>query len=82
MEYNSIHLSKHLKNVLRLIPDNIEPMEHSRNGLSDGEIIEHALQHDLPVFISIDGSLDDNGIATVSISVVAPDIRESDSALE
>jgi hypothetical protein len=44
--------------------------------------MEHALQHDLPVFISIDGSLDDDGIATVSISVVASDIKESDSALE
>lgn len=65
-EYNSIHLSKHLKNVLCLIPKNIEPMEHSRDGLSNQEIID----------------LNDDGIATVSISIVAPDIRESDSALE
>lgn len=82
MEYNSIHLSKNLKNVLCLIPDDIKPMKHSRDGLSNQEIIEHALQHYLPLFISIDGSLNDDGIATVSIRVAAPDIRESDIALE
>jgi hypothetical protein len=36
------------------------------------------MQHDLPIFVSIDGSLDDLGITTVSISIVARDIKMSD----
>ena len=82
MEYNNAHLSEHLAHILRLAPDNTEPCQLDREALSDQEIIDQALQHDLPIFISIDGSLSDDGIATVSISIVAPDIRESDMALE
>jgi hypothetical protein len=44
----------------------------------DHEILEHALQHDLPIFVSIDGSLNENGVATTSISIVAPDIDDQD----
>ena len=44
----------------------------------DHEIIEDALQHDLPIFVSIDGSIDDSNLATTSISIVAPDIRDTD----
>jgi hypothetical protein len=47
----------------------------------DHKILEHALQHDLPIFVSIDGSLDENGVATTSISsisIVAPDIDDQD----
>jgi hypothetical protein len=40
------------------------------------------IQHDLIIFISIDGSLDEDGIVTVSISIIAPDIQESDITLE
>jgi hypothetical protein len=43
--------------------------------------LDHSTLHDLPIFVSIDGSKDDVGIATVSI-IVAPDIHESDVALE
>lgn len=57
-------------------------MPINNEALSDQEILDQALEHDLPVFVSIDGSLDDQGIATVSITVVAPDIRECDIALE
>jgi hypothetical protein len=39
------------------------------------------MQHDLPIFASIDGSLE-NGIATTSLSVVAPHIFDSDEAQE
>ena len=37
-----------------------------------------ALQHDLPIFVSIDGSLDKHGIATTSICILAPDIWDED----
>jgi hypothetical protein len=40
--------------------------------------MEHASQHDLPIFVSIDGSVDDLGIATSTVSILAPDIRETD----
>ncbi len=40
---------------------------------------EYATQHDLPVSISIDGSYGEDGIATTSICIVAPDIRDTDT---
>jgi hypothetical protein len=36
------------------------------------------MQHDLPIFISIDGSIDENGYAFSTIFIVAPDIRNTD----
>jgi hypothetical protein len=45
--------------------------------LSDMEILDAALQHDLPIFVSIDGSFDDEGVACTTISVLAPDIRDT-----
>jgi hypothetical protein len=48
--------------------------------MSDEEIILNAMQHDLPLFVSIDGNLNNrNGNATVSISIVAPDIAKNRS---
>ncbi len=44
----------------------------------DHEFIEQATQHDLPIFISIDGSLDDNEKATVTKSIIAPDIGDAE----
>jgi hypothetical protein len=75
-------MSIHLSNILRLNSQQTEPWQHNPNTLCDQEIIDEALQHDLPIFISIDGGLDNNGVATVSISIIAPDIREHDLALE
>jgi hypothetical protein len=46
--------------------------------LSDMEILDTALQHDLPICVSIDGSFDDDGVACTSIGVLAPDIRDTD----
>jgi hypothetical protein len=46
--------------------------------IPDYAIIDQALQHDLPVVVSVDGSLDKDGIATTSISILAPDIRDDD----
>ena len=82
MTENSSRLSQHLEKILRLYPNNMEPWIHNALALSDQEILDQALQHDLPIFVSIDGSREENGIATVSISIVAPDIREADLALE
>ena len=45
--------------------------------LLNSEILDYATQHDLPIFVSIDGSLN-NKKATVSISIIAPDIRDND----
>jgi hypothetical protein len=81
MHQNSVQLSEHLKASLRLNPENSNPWPINSEALSDQEILDQALEHDLPVFVSIDGSLDDQGVATVRITIVAPDIRECDIAL-
>jgi hypothetical protein len=82
MDQNSIKMSEHLVATLRLNPDNSDPWAKNMDALSEQEIMDQALLHDLPIFISIDGSLDDHGVATVSTSIVAPDIQEMDVALE
>jgi len=46
--------------------------------MMDPEIINFATQHDLPIFVSIDGSLDNKGITTTTVSVVARDIKDKD----
>jgi hypothetical protein len=48
------------------------------NSMMDPEIINFATQHDLPIFVSIDGSLDNKGITTTTVSVVARDIKDKD----
>ena len=82
MQFNSEDMAEHLFQLLCLDPQKTEPWQHNPNALCDQEIIDQALQHDLPLFISIDGGLDDNGIATVSMSITAPDIQEQDITLE
>jgi hypothetical protein len=79
---NSMHLVDHLLSILKLQQENQgDPAPRNNPGrqcLSDHEIIELALKHDLPIFVSLDGSRDEQGIATISMSIVAPDIREED----
>eukprot|EP00590_Aulacoseira_subarctica_P005294 CAMPEP_0172416722 /NCGR_PEP_ID=MMETSP1064-20121228/3216_1 /TAXON_ID=202472 /ORGANISM="Aulacoseira subarctica , Strain CCAP 1002/5" /LENGTH=1681 /DNA_ID=CAMNT_0013154579 /DNA_START=343 /DNA_END=5384 /DNA_ORIENTATION=- len=82
MDQNSTKMSEHLVATLRLNHDNSDPWAKNLDALSEQEILDQALLHDLPIFVSIDGSLDDHGVATVSTSIVAPDIRETDVALE
>ena len=48
------------------------------NYMMGPEIINFATQHDLPIFVSIDGSLDNKGITTTTVSVVAQDIKDKD----
>jgi hypothetical protein len=50
-------------------------MSYNYRRLLNNKILEFVTQHDLPVFVSIDGSLVENE-ATVSISIIAPDIRD------
>ena len=82
MQENSENLTKHLFSILRLKPniieEEIDDILPSEMSITDSEIFDYATQHDLPVFVSIDGSLDENGIATVSVSIVAPDIEDTD----
>jgi len=83
MRENSKLMAKHLINILRLNSyapegsDNDSAVSHT--WLHDSEILEYATQHDLPVYISIDGSYGDNGIAFTSICIVALDIRDTDT---
>jgi len=50
-------------------------MSYNYRRLLNNKILEFVTQHDLPVFVSIAGSLVENE-ATVSISIIAPDIRD------
>jgi len=79
MTENSENLAKHLMDILRLKSDTREDIQHETDngsvGIMDFEIIEYTRQHDLPIFVSIDGSVNEDEIATTSISIVAPDIR-------
>jgi hypothetical protein len=37
------------------------------------------MQHDMPIFLSVDGSFDKQGVATTTVSIIAPDIRYTDN---
>ncbi len=55
---------EHLVNVLRLRTELSEDSTNIRainNTISDHEVFELAMQHDLPIFVSIDGSLYNSG---------------------
>jgi len=84
MDRNSSHLAEHLFKILRLNPINQPEDEQSSQRyfdtsiyLTDQEIFDHATLHDLPICLSIDGSLGEDGIATTTVRIVAPDIRET-----
>ncbi len=86
MQHNSRQLSAHLKNTLCLSnndldAENIHDMRDIHRPLYNAEILEIATRGDLPIFVSIDGSLS-NGSATVSCSIVAPDIKHNDIDME
>jgi hypothetical protein len=72
MQDNSKMMSAHLKSVLCLNTDEDEENEHGNKYLSNNEVLEFAMQNDLPIFVSIDGSVKKD-IATVSISIVMLD---------
>ena len=87
MDKNSESLSSHLKRGLCLSNED-EPIDSATEipqmdkPLLNSEIFFYAAtQHNLPIFISIDGGLD-QGIATVSITILAPDIHPQDNDLE
>jgi len=75
MQQNSELLSTHLRSILCLSNNDIKNI--SEAFMSNEETLNYATQHELPIFVSIDGSLN-NEIATVSVSIVAPDIQLTD----
>jgi hypothetical protein len=85
MDRNSSHLADLFK-ILRLnLIDQPEDEQSSQRYfdtfiyLTDQEIFDHATLHDLPICLSIDGSLGEDGVATTTVSILAPDIRETDA---
>jgi len=81
MQENSKNLADYLTAILRLNPDeryvNPNNVDDQDTKLLDFEILDYASQNDLPIFISIDGSVDQNETATTSVNILAPDIRET-----
>jgi hypothetical protein len=83
MHENSMNLAEYLNGILKLKPEDehndipIEDIDDVR--LLDSEILELATQHDLPIFISIDGGYDQNGAATTSVCILDPDICDTDA---
>ncbi len=88
MQQNSELLSAHLKRLLHLqneILDDDAPNDREDDSLDsiydedrlvlDHEILQHVAQLEIPIFLSIDASLD-KGEAVSSISIVVPDTRE------
>jgi hypothetical protein len=81
MSQNSANLNTHLSALLRLQKEyqpNADDEENSVDYLIDSEILNYATQHNIPLTVSIDGSFNQHGIATTTICIVSPDIRESD----
>jgi hypothetical protein len=84
--YNCKQLSAHLRRILCLSHNNIrntnnDERQDTNRLISDDEIITYATRHDLPICVSIDGSLKE-GCAIVSMCIVAPDIRHMDNSSE
>ncbi len=85
MHQNSQNLATHLQSILQLktdqgqsAPRNTATSTPEPEYLEDHQILDYAMAHDLPIFVAIDGSLDENGVATVSTAIIAPDIKDSD----
>jgi hypothetical protein len=89
MRKNSEKLSEHLRSILCLKQmDQSSSNDIDDDSLTDddgpaldSDILHHVIQLDLPLFISIDVSLD-NGTAISSINIVIPDIRQHDIDME
>jgi hypothetical protein len=94
MQQNSELLSAHLKRLLHLqneILDDDAPNDREDDSLDsiynedrlvlDHKILQHVAQLEIPIFLSIDASLD-KAEAVSSISIVVPDTRENDTGLE
>jgi hypothetical protein len=86
MQENSEQLSAHLKNILSLSDEDTSKAPFTEEAdtytpMQNAEILNSAMQHDLPIVAGIDGSLA-NGDTTVSISIVAPDMRNGDIDME
>jgi hypothetical protein len=85
MHQNSQNLATHLQSILQLktdqgesAPRNTATSTPGTEYLVDHQIFDYAMAHDLPIVVAIDGSLDETGVAAVSIAIIAPDIKDSD----
>jgi hypothetical protein len=81
MQENSEKMAQHMLKLLQLNNDqqgDASQVEIDDTYLMDQEIIQYATRQDLPMFLGIDGSVDKDGIATITVSIVALDIRVSD----
>lgn len=86
MQQNSEMLFARLRHVLCIsIADSNDENEINAEFMDtcirNDEIIDFAMQRDLLIFVSIDGSLS-NDSATCSIIIVAPDIESKDNNAE
>jgi hypothetical protein len=83
MQSNCEQLMNHLRNILSLtqngaIMENDDENRERSRFIHNEEILDYATQHDIPIFVSTDGSLK-NGVATVSLSIIAPHILNTDT---
>jgi hypothetical protein len=83
IDLNSRNLANHLSRTLKLKTAQQEHRsqhdEEEDGHLSDSEILEYAMQHNMPIFLSVDDSFDKQGVANTTASIVAPDIRYTDN---
>jgi hypothetical protein len=82
---NSQNLATHLQSLLQLktdqgesAPSNTANSTPVTEYLEDHQIFDYAMAHDLPIFVAIDGSLDETEVAAVSIAIIASDNKDSD----
>jgi hypothetical protein len=89
MDENSRSLSEHLGKLLclssedseELFHENIDTINDEDNIMLNHEILEYIAQLELPVFLSIDATLE-NGSAISNVSITVPDIRQTDEDQE
>jgi len=90
MKENSELLSKHLRETLCLSQEEMIPNDEEENILGirdtdrvalDSEILNYAMQLDLPIILSIDASLK-NECAISSVSLIIPNIHPNDRDME
>lgn len=85
MEQNSENMAMHLTNLLCLTAhdqhhEDDEDVDDNTY-LTDEEILDLATRHNLPITVSIDGSYNKEGVATTTVCILAPDVREYDLPL-
>jgi hypothetical protein len=81
MKQNSQNLSQHLKNLLQLWTINLNAINDNQDDdqyLDDREIVFYATKYGIPPTISIAGSLNSEKIATITVCIITPDVRDDE----